>query len=196
MPGLSEKYKAIVIGTSAGGLFALSSILETFPSNYSIPIIIVQHRIKDQRDLLEEVLQVKCKIKIKQADEKEVIKGGVVYIAPPDYHLLVEEDKTFSLSADAAVRFGGVAVQQVSVGDPVRAVDFGPIVHSAELCPAFLSDTDHVVGKFEDEDRVVVAGLRRGDGDGVRGAWCAQRGGERGGGLEFCPLNRRQRVAP
>lgn len=100
-----EKYKAIVIGTSAGGLFALSAILEVLPADYPIPIIIVQHRSKDHRSLLEEVLQNKCKIRIKQADEKEKIQEGCVYIAPPDYHLLIEKNKTFSLSADEPVRF-------------------------------------------------------------------------------------------
>jgi two-component system chemotaxis response regulator CheB len=102
---LDEKYKAIVIGVSAGGLFTLTTILEKLPYDYPIPVIIVQHRSKDQKDLLEEVLQNKCDIKIKQADEKEKIEGGCVYIAPPDYHLLVEENKTFSLSADEPVRF-------------------------------------------------------------------------------------------
>ena len=105
MPGIHEKYKAIVIGTSAGGLSALSVILEKLPPDYPVPIMVVQHRSKNQRDLLEEVLQNKCKIRIKQADEKEKIEGGFVYIAPPDYHLLVEADKTFSLSSDEPVRF-------------------------------------------------------------------------------------------
>jgi len=102
---VQKKYEAIVIGTSAGGLYALSAILEKLPASYPIPVIVVQHRSKDQRDLLEEVLQSKCRIRIKQADEKEKIESGFVYIAPPDYHLLVEDNKTFSLSADEPVRY-------------------------------------------------------------------------------------------
>jgi len=94
-----------VIGTSAGGLYALSAILEKFPADYPLPVVIVQHRARDQKELLEEVLQHKCKIKIKQADEKEKIEKGLVYIAPPDYHLLIENDHTFSLSSDEFVRF-------------------------------------------------------------------------------------------
>ena len=103
--GKEKKYDAIVMGSSAGGLFVLSSLFQQLPAGYPIPVIVVQHRSKDQRELLEEVLQNKCKIKIKQADEKEKIESGVVYIAPPDYHLLIEADKTFSLSADEPVRF-------------------------------------------------------------------------------------------
>lgn len=100
-----KKYKAIVIGTSAGGLRVLTSILWKLPSAYPVPLIIVQHRGKDQKTLLEEVLQSKSRIKIKQADEKEPIKAGCVYIAPPDYHLLVERDMTLSLTSDELVRY-------------------------------------------------------------------------------------------
>jgi two-component system, chemotaxis family, protein-glutamate methylesterase/glutaminase len=105
MSGIHKLYKAIVIGTSAGGLMALTTLLEALPLNFPLPIIVVQHRSKDQRELLEEVLQNKCIIRIKQADEKEKIYSGFVYFAPPDYHLLIESDHTFSLSADAPVRF-------------------------------------------------------------------------------------------
>jgi two-component system chemotaxis response regulator CheB len=102
---LNILYKSIVIGTSAGGLYALSFILESLPSGYPIPIIIVQHRSKDQRDLLEEILQSKSRVRIKQADEKEKIRSGIVYFAPPDYHLLIERDEIFSLSSDERVRY-------------------------------------------------------------------------------------------
>ena len=100
-----SRYKAIVLGASAGGLYAISAIIEHLPVNYSLPVIVVQHRIKDQRTLLEEVLQSKAAIKIKQADEKEKIESGCVYIAPPDYHLLVEADGTFSLSYEEPVSY-------------------------------------------------------------------------------------------
>lgn len=99
------KYDAIVIGTSAGGLFALSSIVEILPADFQLPIIVVQHRSKEERTLLEEVLQAKSKIRIKQADEKEKIERGIVYFAPADYHLLIERDHTFSLSCDERVNF-------------------------------------------------------------------------------------------
>jgi two-component system chemotaxis response regulator CheB len=99
------KYQAIVIGTSAGGLRALSAILPRLPADFPAVVIIVQHRSKDQRFLLEELLQDKCRIRVKQADEKEKIKKGQVYIAPPDYHLLVESDMTFSLSSDPQVNY-------------------------------------------------------------------------------------------
>ncbi|SEO83527.1 chemotaxis protein CheB [Niastella yeongjuensis] len=100
-----KKYDAIVIGASAGGLYIMIRILKLLPANFGIPIIVVQHRSKDERTLLEEVLQQKCKVTIKQADEKEMIQPGTVYFAPPDYHLLIENDGSFSLSCDAPVNY-------------------------------------------------------------------------------------------
>ncbi|HVD99745.1 MAG TPA: chemotaxis protein CheB [Cytophagaceae bacterium] len=110
MADFKQAYQAIVIGSSAGGLHALSSIFELLPADYPIPIMVVQHRSKDHNALLEEVLQAKCVIKIKQADEKEIISPGCVYIAPPDYHLLVEDNKTFSLSSDPPVHYSRPSV--------------------------------------------------------------------------------------
>ena len=69
-----RKFSAVVIGVSAGGLHALISILSKLPKEYSLPVIIVQHRGKDHKELLEDVLQTKCLLKIKQADEKEKIE--------------------------------------------------------------------------------------------------------------------------
>lgn len=101
----NKKYDAIVIGTSAGGFKAVSSILRNLPADYPVPLIVVQHRAKQSQDLFEEVLQRKCRMRVKQVDEKEKVKSGSVYVAPPDYHLLLEMDHTFSLSSDPPVQF-------------------------------------------------------------------------------------------
>lgn len=106
----SGKYKAVVIGTSAGGLNALSEILSALPAGYKVPLIIVQHRAKDQKNLLEEILQTKCSVPVRQAEEKELIVPGHVFIAPPDYHLLIEYDKTFALSCDEPVQYSRPSV--------------------------------------------------------------------------------------
>jgi two-component system chemotaxis response regulator CheB len=104
-PDLKNAYDAVVIGTSAGGLYVMIRILKLLPRNFTIPIIVVQHRSRDERTLLEEVLQQKSNLRIKQADEKELIQPGTVYFAPPDYHLLIEHDGTFSLSFDPPVNY-------------------------------------------------------------------------------------------
>jgi two-component system, chemotaxis family, protein-glutamate methylesterase/glutaminase len=95
---------AIIIGCSAGGLQVLAQLLSELPASYAFPVIVIQHRANEHIFLLEEVLQTRCRIKIKQADEKERIVAGVVYIAPPGYHLLIENDLTFSLSSDVPVK--------------------------------------------------------------------------------------------
>jgi two-component system, chemotaxis family, protein-glutamate methylesterase/glutaminase len=94
----SNKYDAIVIGTSAGGLMALLKIVQALPANFPISIIIVQHRLRSGENLLETLLQSSCRLPLKQADEKEKIMHGHVYTAPPGYHLIIEKDQTFSLS--------------------------------------------------------------------------------------------------
>ncbi len=107
----SAKYKAIVIGVSAGGMNALPSVLSPLPSDFPIPVIIVQHINPDSRDnYLIEYLDDRSSLKVKEADEKEPIKAGNIYIAPTDYHLLVENDWTFSLSVDKKVQYSRPSV--------------------------------------------------------------------------------------
>jgi two-component system chemotaxis response regulator CheB len=96
-------YKAIVIGSSAGGLNALQKILGPLPANFTLPILIVQHRLPTADDLLTFALNEFCRLKVKEADEKDYLEPGRVYVAPANYHLLVEQDKTLSLSTDAKV---------------------------------------------------------------------------------------------
>lgn len=104
------KYEAVVIGTSAGGLQALTTLLTALPADFPLPVIVVQHRSKDEKTLLEEVLSHKCSIRIRQAEEKENIQAGVVYFAPPDYHLLIEQNHTFSLCCDERVNYSRPAI--------------------------------------------------------------------------------------
>ncbi|MEI6948727.1 chemotaxis protein CheB [Paraflavisolibacter sp. H34] len=104
----NNKYKnleAVVIGVSAGGLQLLGKLLERLPPEFRLPLIVVQHRAPESSEQLEQVLQARCRLRVKQADEKEPILGGTAYFAPPDYHLLVETDRTFSLSYDPPVNF-------------------------------------------------------------------------------------------
>ena len=98
-------FKAVVIGVSAGGFAALTKLFSTLPKDFPLPIIVVQHIHKHQSGYLFEHLNKHCALKIKEADEKEIIKPGNIYFAPPNYHLLIEEDKTFSLSVDEKVNY-------------------------------------------------------------------------------------------
>ncbi len=84
---------------------AIPKILHHLPANLPVPIIIVQH-LHPQNDLFYvKYLNEDCKLNVKEAGDKEDILAGNVYFAPANYHLLVEEDKTFSLSVDQKVRY-------------------------------------------------------------------------------------------
>lgn len=99
------KYSAVVIGVSAGGMNALGEILPLLPEDFPLPIIIVQHVSPQSDNYMIRHFNKLSKIEVKEADEKEQIKPGVAYFAPPNYHLLVEEDFTFSLSTEGRVNF-------------------------------------------------------------------------------------------
>ena len=96
-------YEAIVIGGSTGGLNALQAILTPLPAYFSLPMLVALHRLPTPDDLLVFTLEEACHLIVKEADQHEPVKPGLVYIAPANYHLLVERDKTLSLSIDAKV---------------------------------------------------------------------------------------------
>jgi two-component system chemotaxis response regulator CheB len=95
--------EAIVIGASAGAVEALSVILPSLPADYGLPLFVVVHVPPDKTSILAELFQAKCRIEVREAEDKEPISGGTAYFAPPDYHLLVETDKSLSLSNDEPV---------------------------------------------------------------------------------------------
>ncbi len=109
----SHKYKVIIIGASTGGLKAIQPILKALPTEFALSVIVVMHRHKDTGAYLERSLDNDCKMHVKQADEKEKIKAGVVYVAPPNYHLLIEDDGTFSMSVEGAVNYARPSVDVV-----------------------------------------------------------------------------------
>jgi two-component system chemotaxis response regulator CheB len=97
--------RAVVIGASAGAVEALLTILPEFPKDFSLPIFIVVHVPPDRRNVLAPLLEARCEMTVKEAEDKEAVIGGVVYVAPPDYHMLVEEDFSIALSSDELVNF-------------------------------------------------------------------------------------------
>ena len=102
---MADQAKAVVIGASAGALEALSVILPALPAGFRLPLIVVVHVPPDKRSMLAELFQAKCRIPVREAEDKEPISAGTVYFAPSDYHLLVETEKSLSLSSDEPVLF-------------------------------------------------------------------------------------------
>ncbi|MCW3127453.1 MAG: cheB3 [Bacteroidetes bacterium] len=99
------KYDAIVIGVSAGGLKALRFLIPELPVGFQIPIVIVQHISAHSDGSWIHLLSKEGNRIIKEADEKEEIKKEVIYVAPPNYHLMIERDKTFALDIDEKVNY-------------------------------------------------------------------------------------------
>jgi two-component system chemotaxis response regulator CheB len=104
------RFEAIVIGVSWGGMQAVKQILPRLPKNFKLPVIIVQHISPGAGNDWIELLDNMCGIKVKEADEKEKITAGIAYIAPAGYHLLIENDSTFSLSLDERVNYARPSV--------------------------------------------------------------------------------------
>lgn len=102
--------RAVVIGSSAGGLDALNVVLATLPASFAWPVIIAQHAGPQAPSSLAELLGARIALRVKEAEEKEAIQFGWVYLAPPNYHLLVERDFTFSLAASDRVNFARPSV--------------------------------------------------------------------------------------
>lgn len=92
--------EAVVIGASAGALEALSAILPKLPATFTLPIMVVVHIPPDRSSVLADLFRAKCRIPVQEAEDKEPIRPGTIYFAPPDYHLLVESNKCLALSSD------------------------------------------------------------------------------------------------
>ena len=99
-------YEAAVIGVSCGGMEALSLLLPLLSKEECrLSILIVQHLHPHSEHYLSQHLDRLCEFRVKEADEKDALCPGIVYIAPPNYHLLVEADKTLSLSTSPKVNY-------------------------------------------------------------------------------------------
>ncbi|MFS8068983.1 MAG: chemotaxis protein CheB [Byssovorax sp.] len=100
----SRDFDVIVIAASAGGIPALKTILTGLSSPFPVPILIVQHRKPDGGVQLSRVLGRTTSLLVKDADEGERMHSEVVYLAPPDRHLLVTSDGTLTLSDGPKVK--------------------------------------------------------------------------------------------
>ncbi|HEX5971316.1 MAG TPA: chemotaxis protein CheB [Gemmatimonadaceae bacterium] len=97
-------YDIVMVGTSWGGLAALRALVGGLPDSLCMAVTLVQHRHKDSDHLLRMLLQERSTLPVCEVEDKMPIEHGTVYVAPPDYHTLVEPG-FFSLSTEAPVRY-------------------------------------------------------------------------------------------
>lgn len=112
----------MVVGASAGGLALIKSIIGALPKDCP-PVIVVQHLADLHESHWIDHLEEMGVVRVKEADEKEHILSGTVYLAPGNYHLLVEPDRTFSLTIDQRVNF---ARPSINVLFETAAEAYGP----------------------------------------------------------------------
>jgi two-component system chemotaxis response regulator CheB len=96
-------YRMVAVGASAGGLAALRTLMHGLPPEFELPVVVVQHRSRDSQHLCE-LLQECTPLNVNEVNDKEEVRDGCVYVAPPDYHLLVDGG-SFALTVDEPVRF-------------------------------------------------------------------------------------------
>lgn len=97
-------YELVVIGTSWGGLHALRRVLGGLPAKFDVPVVVVQHRHRDSDELLVSLLQEHTPLEVCEIEDKMELEAGGVYVAPAEYHVLVEAGH-LELSTEEPVRF-------------------------------------------------------------------------------------------
>jgi len=139
--------KIVVMGASAGSVEAFSNILPKLRTDLEVPIVVVVHLPRDRDSLLVQILQAKCQIRVKEAEDKEPLLPGAVYFAPPDYHVLIETDGRISLSSEEPVHFSRPSIDVL-------------FESSAESFP-------------EETLAIVLTGANSDGAEGVRKVWAA-----------------------
>lgn len=122
-------YELIVIGVSLGGLTALRKVLGALPKDFPIAVAVVKHRQCDADDTLVDLLQNITVLPVAEAEDKDPVRPGHIYLAPPDYHLLVEKGH-FALSTEAPVWYARPSIDVLfeSAADAYRKRVVGVIL--------------------------------------------------------------------
>lgn len=124
--------RLVVVGASWGGLAALSELISALPRDFAVPMVVVQHRSRQADNLLASLLQDATGLRVVDVEDKEPLEPRSIYVAPANYHLLVE-DEHLSLTTDPMVRFSrpSIDVTFVSAGDAYRTTVVGVVLTGA-----------------------------------------------------------------
>ena len=95
----------VVIGASAGGVSALLGLVKTLPADFPAPVFVVQHLAPDSPSILPQLLGAVSALRVKHPQNGETVEPGVVYVAPPDHHLLLEDDRVLVARGPKENRF-------------------------------------------------------------------------------------------
>jgi two-component system, chemotaxis family, protein-glutamate methylesterase/glutaminase len=125
-------HSVVVVGTSWGGLAALTKLLGDLPADFGIPVVVVQHRSKDSERLLVQLLQDATELNVCEIEDKDPFRPGTVHVAPANYHVLIE-DGYASLTIEEPVRFSrpSIDVMFSSAADTYGAAAIGVVLTGA-----------------------------------------------------------------
>ncbi len=128
-----KPFKVVVIGGSAGSLEVVLTILEKLPAHPGVVFILVFHRKNDKDSLLENLLSHRTRLPVREVEDKEPILPNHIYIAPPDYHLLIEDEASFSLDSSEKIHFSrpSIDVTFESVAETFRDRVIGLLLSGA-----------------------------------------------------------------
>jgi two-component system chemotaxis response regulator CheB len=95
----------VALAASAGGQDALTHVLGHLPADFPAAIVVVQHLDPSHRSFIAEILGRRSHLRVKQAEDGDLLRPGVVFIAPPDRHLIVNADNSLSLAQTERLHF-------------------------------------------------------------------------------------------
>jgi two-component system chemotaxis response regulator CheB len=102
---MDPRHRAIAMAASAGGLHALTVVLASLPADLPAAVLVVQHLDPRHRSLMASLLGRRCRLPVEEAVDGGRVLPGVVLVAPPDHHLLVNADRSVSLTQTELVHF-------------------------------------------------------------------------------------------
>jgi len=102
---MGSPFEVVALAASAGGLNALTHVLAALPPEFPAALVVVQHVDPRHRSLMAQILARRTRIAVNEAHEGDALRAGSAYIAPSNRHLLVNADRTLSLTQTELVRF-------------------------------------------------------------------------------------------
>jgi two-component system chemotaxis response regulator CheB len=143
----------VAIGASSGGLEAMIAILQHLPAGYCLPTVLVLHQRANRESGVPQMLARYTHLSVCEPDDKQRIERGYLYVAPPNYHLLVEREKIFSLNLDAPVNFSRPSIDLLLES---AAFAYGPQLVACVLSGANSDGTAGAVAVKKRHGRVYV----------------------------------------
>ncbi|PSL31927.1 chemotaxis protein CheB [Chitinophaga ginsengisoli] len=128
---MKNRFDVITIGGSAGSLLVLTDILDVVPYHLAAPVIIVLHRLRNVQSEMGRLLS--SKRRIIEPEDKEPVKEHSIYLAPQNYHLLIEAEKTFMLDYSELVNYSRPSIDMTfsSIADVYGPRSLGILLSGA-----------------------------------------------------------------